>query len=387
MSEAAGQRAWSLRYLLGFLLGFVLALITLPALSIALTGFVEIDAGQHPLEVAAHIEAGLEKLRETRDEPDVFRVAYLGDSTVYTYGAGHNLPRTLQQELDRRGTGKPEIRVYNLAYPAMGVMSYYFMADLIAEASPDLILWETSFTHVSPRWRSNTRKGLAGFVGFGRLPEALSLPLGYIALTADQLLFYRAVIALGGFDAWRALGREQSKIAKLRPVLENALFAWAKKRPEVRFRIRAGLTTSKASMIAGPKPHRYTAESERAHYGKALTGLAPDHAALQAFDRGLARFARDDIPVLVYLNPINVEHLRRVEVFDAAEIDRSAEIYRGVAERSGAEFLDLHDYLPDRYFMDAPGHFFSTEELNGPGMMADALSPPVLQHAGRSTRE
>jgi hypothetical protein len=378
VSVPSGPRTWPLR----FGLGFTLALLVVPALSIALTRHVGIEAGQHPLEVANRIEAQLEKLRESRDTPDVFRVAYLGDSTVFAYAAGHDLPRALQHEIDRRQPGTPRISIHNLAYPAMGTIAYYFMADRIAEAEPDLIVWETSFTHVSPRWRSNTRKGLSGFVAPGRIPEALGLPLSHVALTADQLLFYRAVLTLGGLDAWQALGQEQSKVEKLKPVLENALFEWVGRRPEARFRIRGGLNVSKSIMLEGRKPRRYTAEAEQGHYGDALGGLEPDHPALRALDLGLGRFGRAEIPTLVYLNPINVEHLREIGVLDPVEIARSAALYREIAEGRGAEFLDLHDYLPDRYFLDAPGHFFSTEELNGPAMMADALSPSVLRSAG-----
>lgn len=378
--NAQQGRGWLLRFALGFGVALALAVASV----VGVTRAVGVETGQHPLEVAVHLEAELDALRETRNTPDLYRVAYLGDSTVFAYAAGHNLPRALQQEIDRRHAGSPRIEVHNLAYPAMGTIAYYFMADRIADAEPDLIVWETSFTHVSPRWRTNTRKGLAGFLAPNRIAEALSLPLGYIGLTADQLLFYRAVVALGGLDAWRALGREQSKLAKLRPALDDALFAWVGRRPEARFRMRSGLNISKKVLIKGRKPARYTAEAEYGHYGDALTGLAPNHPALQALDRGLARFARDDLDTLVYLNPINLDHLREVGVLDAAELARSAAVYGEIVQSRGAEFLDLHDTLPDRYFLDAPGHFVSGEELNGPAMMAKALSPSVLRRAGVS---
>jgi hypothetical protein len=380
--SARPGRGWLLRFALGF--GIALAFAVASVMGV--TRAVGVGAGQHPLEMVSRIQSELDAMRETRDTPDLYRVAYLGDSTVFAYAAGHNLPRALQQEIDRRHAESPRIQVHNLAYPAMGAIAYYFMADRIADAEPDLIIWETSFTHVSPRWRTNTRKGLSGLLAPRRIAEALSLPLGYIGLTADQLLFYRAVVALGGLDAWRALGREQSKVAKLRPVLDDALFAWVGMRPEARFRTRSGLNISKSILIKGRKPQRYTAESEFGHYGDALTGLAPDHPALQALDRGLARFARDDLDTMVYLNPINLDHLREVGVLDAAELQRSAAVYRGIVESRGAEFLDLHDMLPDRYFLDAPGHFISSEELNGPAKMANALSPSVMRHAGVAGR-
>jgi len=384
-----GGLLWWIPFGLAFAMLAAASAIALNALAMAAGA----RPGQDPLEVVHHVERGVGILEYSHRRPDLFRVAFLGDSTVTAYEWQHAVPNYLERGLERALEERPfdgeqagkTAKVVSLAFPGMASVGYYFLADLIGSSNPDLIVWETSFTHVSTRWwQRNARPGLSGWADSGRLLAGWPLPLDELGISLDELLLYKALTASGGEPAWRALRTAQSRVGKWRRLLEKWIAEPKDVQPESRFAIRMGYEVAEKSHRPGIGLQRYNAQLEADHYGAALTSLDPQHPSLQMLRGGLEHFRDLGIPVVVYLNPINVDNLAAVEMLDEAAITRSVEIYRRAAEDSGAHFVDLHDLFPDRYFRDAPGHFTLDDEVNGPAELAEALIDPIRRAAGSS---
>lgn len=92
---------------------------------------------------------------------------------------------------------------------------------------------------------------------------------------------------------------------------------------------------------------------------------------------------------LVYVVPVNVEHLQQVGPDSRHGLERTAETLRHIVEEEGAEFLDLHALLPDAGFRDPPGHFTYDGEIDGPMLVAQRIAaallrrPPAERNAAR----
>jgi hypothetical protein len=90
------------------------------------------------------------------------------------------------------------------------------------------------------------------------------------------------------------------------------------------------------------------------------------------------------VEVVLYVAPLNVEHLERVRVYDAAGAARAVARVHDVAEGLGAGFLDLHALLPDSAFADHNDHLHVEGPVDGASMVARRLLPLVLEHSTRA---
>lgn len=329
-----------------------------------------------------------EKVAEARARPRGAKplVDVLGDSTVISYPRRRSVPERLQQQLDSLVGRRRAPQVQSLAGLGMSFFDQYMLADMLAESPPDLLVINFNLANLSTRWRLDlVRPPLAGALALRRIPEALTLPLQDFGLTADRLLLYVAIVRAGGFEAWRWLSGEQARVSQARVDLERWLGARLSPAPrtgdapEEVFERRRRADRMQGRMQPGRL--RYTARGEREHLGPALSGVEPEHETIQAVDRTLAAYRRAGIEVIFYVNPTNVENLERVGVYDAAGLGRTLAVLREVVERNGADFVDLHELLPDAGFRDAAGHF-STAEVDGPLRVAEALAPVVIRKLG-----
>ena len=82
--------------------------------------------------------------------------------------------------------------------------------------------------------------------------------------------------------------------------------------------------------------------------------------------------------VVLYIAPLNVEHLERVGVYDAAGARRAVARVHDIAEGAGAGFVDLHALLPDSAFADHNDHLQVDGPVDGASMVALRLLPLVL---------
>jgi hypothetical protein len=327
-----------------------------------------------PIGVMARILPSLQALQGTEGRKDTKRIAMLGDSTVDYYPRGEKIPDRLQQALERSAPAGPSIKVTNLAFLALGPTAYYFLADRIVASRPDLIVWEVSLTHASERWRrSLPRPELAGWMAPDRIPKTLTMPIEDIGLTADALLLYEWIVRSGRWEQWQALLINLSRVGRVRGLFEEWLSAYTERRPEKRFAVVAALNYVQNLREIG-NPDRHNRRGEIEHFGSVLGGIEATHPTLRFIAETVRFFSDAGIPVLVYLNPVNIEHLEKLGVIENETFQLSLDAYRNAAVDNGAFFVDFHALFPDHYFDDLAGHFRHDQEVEAQTELAQSLA-------------
>ncbi len=337
------------------------------------------------LNIADVIERRLPELARNRAESrePLHQIVVLGDSTVVSYRPGHQVPEQVEAELARLAPEGPRIELVSLAVSGVAPFDYYFLADRIIAAEPDGVLFSFNLDTVSPSWRNAySRPELAGLTALRRVPEAASLPLDWVGLTLDRLLFYVSIVQLGGFDLWYQLMIDQARVGRARSEVQG----WA----DGVFGGEASHVTKDAIdehvlsslFVPGPEhPYfRFTEKGVLEHYRGALGGLGPDNPVLQALTAAVRDFERAGIPVFVYLTPVNVEHMDALGLLNREGLARTIAVVEEEVREAGGDFIDLHALLPDEGFRDGTGHFVVDDEVDGPARVAQALGEPLLGH-------
>ncbi|MBW2293194.1 MAG: hypothetical protein JRG94_12920 [Deltaproteobacteria bacterium] len=91
--------------------------------------------------------------------------------------------------------------------------------------------------------------------------------------------------------------------------------------------------------------------------------------------------------VLVYVNPINVEHIEQLGLLDESGLAQSLDHATAAVTRNGGHFVDLHQIFPDAAFRDRSGHFAYEGEINGPVELAERLAPSVVSIVESARRD
>jgi hypothetical protein len=320
----------------------------------------------------------LPALTEAR-RPGQATVAVLGDSALVSYPEGRSVPDRLRERVP--------FQVASLGVPGSGPFEYYFLADEIAAANPDLVVVAVNLDHFSRSWQgAYSRPQLSGLIGWGRLAEALALPLHWTGLTTDRLLFYVAVVEAGGYEPWYWLTLRQAQVGRAWRELEAGVQGGVyvsrndtgDDTPERRFRQAVDRQTL-ARVFTGPDIHRYRPGALREHYGETLAGLSEDHPVLQVLSATVARFRQRGIDVLVYVVPLDVEYLAEQGVLDRDGLAATVATLEEAVTRGGGSFADLHALFGTEAFRDAPGHLAFEGDLDGPAQLAAALAPYVTK--------
>jgi hypothetical protein len=317
-------------------------------------------------------------LASSASEPGLQRIAMLGDSTVDSYSGKKKIPVRLEEAL-RRSAREPEsLMVMNLSFPALGSTSYYFLADRIIESRPDLVVWEVSLTHASERWRRKIpRPELAGWMAPRRIPGTLSMPIQDIGLTADELFLYQLIVQLEAGETWRDWLVNLSRVDKVRRELEEWISSITERKPEKRFLMISALKAM-AKLREGGELDRYNRAGEIEHFGKVLNGIDKNHPTLRFIAATARLFQESGVPLFVYLNPINIEHLEKVGVLDDGNIQQTVDAFRASVTGEGVRFLDLHDRFPDDHFLDMAGHFRHDDGFEAQTMLAHLLADFII---------
>lgn len=358
---------------------FVAVALAVPAALFHAAGATKVEV---PLDVIEAVDAGLSRLAAPAEHPDQHRVAFLGDSMVVGYRAGQTVPERLQTILDR-GPVAGRFHVEAVAAPGMGPFDFYFIADRVAAVSPDQVILPVNLTAFSKSWRETfSRPQLAGFLPPRRLPQALSLPMDWIGLTADRVLGYFTVVQLGGAESWAELSRKQVRVGTARSSLSRRVGDRWGGGAEAQLAEETLRYFKERFRVAGGE--RLSAEALLERYEAVLRGVDPDDPTLRLLTATLEIFAQAGIDVLVYANPTNVEHIERVGASNPQALARSlAEIERTVTA-AGARWIDLHDLVGDDGFRDGAGHLsIGTEGTDGALLLVRSLVPPLVQDARR----
>jgi len=327
-----------------------------------------IDQPQVDLSPMVQIEPYLQSMANARD-PDAYRVVLLGDSTLA--GPDGRIPHRLDQTLPD-GSFSRTVDVLPLVQPGFNAFDFYFLADMIVDTDPDQVVLPLNLqTLPVTRTDRNARSRLAGWIEADRLWEAVWLPFQPIGLTVDRLLFYKMIVACGGSTSWSFLAHEQARVG----AAWKRLGTWAAARwprsPMTAFR-DASRRASTATRLVERRPTkdgtwrtttvyrgaRFSHAGALGALGTALRGIDESHAVLEVLGATLRRFRRANIDTLVYVIPINVDHLDVLGFDTSSGLARTIESIRLAVESNGGKLVDLHRLLRDDSFRD-PAHFTS----------------------------
>ncbi len=339
------------------------------------------------LQVLRNMETFVARLALHRERPLIFRAAFLGDSTVVSYPSRARVPDRLQEHYSMpRGLGRI-VEVHSLGAVGLSSFEFYFFADRIIEAKPDVVIMPVNLTTTSDRWRMLRSQELSAWLPPERIPEALTLPLHWIGLTTDQLLAYVTLEHLGGFDRWLRHRVAQTRVGATRDALVELLATEYGFDAELDYGEEMDAWAAHRDTVDG-KEYRFTVGGALASFGQAFAGVDRDHAMLIMCEAAVSAYVRAGIPVIAYIVPTNVDHFRQLGLLDEERWRTTLEHTRTALKTSGATVLDLHDMFPDSAFRDPVGHFLVSEDFDGPVEVAARLEPlltaAVREHVERA---
>lgn len=330
------------------------------------------------LDVPIMLNERLPALAATAGTPGLRRVAYLADSTAISRQKALAVDARLEKATAKITGGEPRIEVHSLATAGLGPFDYYFIAEEVIRAQPDLVVLLLNLTTFSDSWRRTfNRRELSGWIPPKRLLEAISLPLYWMGLTSDQLLLDVALEQAGLLRPWRFIRREQARVVTARNRLKLKLGELFENRTEYSYGLIRARHLRNSLLLEGGR--RYNAKGQLIRFGPALAGVEADHPNLQLLAAAVRTFEQAGVPTLVYVNPTNIEHTRKLGVLDERGLQKTLDNVERKIREAGGDFADLHALFPDAAFRDAAGHFtVRGGEPDGPKMLAEALAPPVV---------
>lgn len=311
-----------------------------------------LDTSEQPypkveLDVTGYIRKKLAKHAHDKGPP---LIVYLGDSLSMPKD-GPPAPIELRTLLRRRGGRRTgTARVVNLSAAGLTAFSHYFASEQLAELNADRFIVAVNLGWFSRRTNAQ-QPSLAGMLPIERWPEAAGLPLHEIGLSADEIVTAHALMASGQFDTWWGLQREQVRmkaaVKRAGRQIHRALGVRPVDYAQVVARYRAN------RVYDGKHP---TVDGAVRRWGPVLNGLPDDDPNLEVLDALVARLRESRARVLVMVPPTNVDVLEEYGMYDTDGFATSLDRIREVATRHDADFLDLHDLLPDDAFRDPNDH-------------------------------
>jgi hypothetical protein len=282
------------------------------------------------------------------------RVALLGDSVLGAAPGERTVPDATDEALSASGARGRAVALHPLSWPGWGIAAQYFLADEIVRARPDRIMLELNLRALGPASPGDVSyPELSGFIGGDRLWEAAGLPLSYAGITLDRLLFFRLLVTSELDGSWAGLRRRQANVFRLREPLETWLDAIAGTPESHERRLAEAISMFDRMLVPGQNRERES--MVKTTLGNALGGIPATHARLRVLEATLDHFHRSGIPTVVWVAPVNIDHLRSLGL-SLDGLERSLATVQEVVESSGAGFVDFHALLPDREFRDGGDH-------------------------------
>ncbi|MDJ0850884.1 MAG: hypothetical protein QNK04_21135 [Myxococcota bacterium] len=298
-------------------------------------------------------------------------LAMVGDSHLMIGGQGGALHAGLERALRARGE---DVRVSRVADNGLSLLGQYCLADALAAARPDEVVLALNLAHLSPGWQTQQLVPCLVLLEPRRWVEAALLPLHRDGVSLDRLLFYGALGQGRGLGLLTRLTRQQARVVLAWTLLVDAVQTrspWPGGLGYV-----DGLERRELERVRDDRG-RATAAWAHALYGTALEGVDAGHASLRVLEALLRHYRQAGVPVLVFVNPMNVVHLRALGLVPAeglAETLRSAE---AVVRGQGARWLDLHDRFGDADFVDPMDHL--GRETQARARLAERLAEMLVR--------
>jgi hypothetical protein len=312
-------------------------------------------------------------------DPARHRIAMIGDSTLWPAKGMRSpdiqtLPARLETALHKYGELADGVTLHTLRIPGLTIAGMYFVSDEIIAAHPDQIVLALNLHGLNREaQRKFSRIEVAGWLRGQQFLEALGLPLFDTGLTTDRLLFYRTLVASGAAPSWRSVEQLQGRAFKLREALAERLDAQLGTRASADLQRGLALAHLGRFTIEVAGRPRMSRESAQRNLAPVLRGVTAREPTLRVLAALLARFRRAHIPTLVYIEPINVEHVRQLG-FSLDGLSRSLRSIRRTVESAGAQLADLHAVLPDGAFRDEGDHYTFAGQPNGTFRLASQLA-------------
>jgi hypothetical protein len=301
-------------------------------------------------------------------------VLFVGDS-ILGAGEGMTVARSVERSLGERSQ-KYRFAAEVLWWPGLLIMNEYCIADDLADLGADRIVLEVNLHSLSAAAAVRySYPELAGHIHAARFMEALDLPLDIAGITENRLLFYRLLVASGLEAPWAQSIDSQARIFNLRERAERAMER------------KLGVFTLDARALAlwdygvahfhVPGRARERIESVLGARWTMRTGATTSYPPLRILGAVVRRFASAGRRPLVWIAPVNVDHLMSIGI-DVSGFDRSAAAIRSVVEENGGTSLDLHAALRDAEFLDAGDHATSRGERPGTEIIANHIVAALL---------
>jgi hypothetical protein len=353
----------------------------------------EVDTPWVRHEIVGRYKAILEAARSQQPNPDQYDIAFLGDSMVASYPPKFRIPRTLEISLNqhsratkqrtRRAGTRTRYRVVSFAQDGAGIFDHYFMVDIISDVEPDLVI--LPFNLVNPSYSFQmafSRPEFSGWIDLERLGPTLMRPLHWGGITVDQILFYFGVTKIGGFDLLTNLARYQGKFSVARDMLtQEVAYIGERGRSAEQQLQRAQYFANGESHKNRDYPNRHNEHSQELVMGLSLAGLPANHPTLEMLGATVRDFHAKGIRVLVYISPINYEHMQRLGLYDEERFAETLRNVQAAAEDDGATYLEISKSLEDKWFRDRHGHLTYEGRERGQAELAKLLAPAVLKVA------
>jgi hypothetical protein len=321
--------------------------------------------------------------KETLDAPAQRRIAFVGDSMLWSSEGAMSLPDRIARIVNRSLPKRKRWRPHPLASGGFTMLGEYCLADDIIDTKPSLLVLEVNLRALQPGPLGPfSRAELAGRIRWPRIVEAAFAPLSDAGLTVDRLLFYRLLTKLGLERPWSAVIDRQARLVNASTTFETWLETKTHSNTMERRQFQGGIDILARAFVPGKSVVRPTRENSLSQLGALFGGLEAPNGRLRVLELLLDDFRREGIPVLVWVSPVNVDHFRSVGL-STDGLAQSVQKLRAMAKASGASFVDLHEAVPDGGFRDSLDHYTVRGEQDGTAIVARELAKAI----GRAQKE
>ncbi|MFT4569366.1 MAG: hypothetical protein ACI8TX_000130 [Hyphomicrobiaceae bacterium] len=330
--------------------------------------------------------------------PSTHRVALFGDSLTlafqcnvlnpgseldcYTDSVLVGLRERIKSEFKDHGGGD----LVDVVNPGLGPLGFWMISDRVGALKPQLAIVEFNLLELADQIFKTDNTPYAALLPAARWPEGIArLPLSKFGLSTDTMITWRSTYAVGGLQALRQVQRMQ--------VRANQIYNDAAQ--SLRRRTLPQVTTATPRAIAagtmavpdiqthsGDGRSRATELFAHVIFDPTMAGAATNHPALKALEATVEILREYGTEVLVYVAPRNIEYLRSINVLNEVGLAKTLNSVRTVSTRAQAEFLDLHDFLPDSAFCDQGDHLCPPNQADGVARLSTRLMEAVRELLG-----
>lgn len=331
-----------------FVVSFAVASATVWVLAEIVVLLSEVERQGISLQI---VDAARPWQRAMSEDREHERIAFLGDSVLARAGYP-SLPEATEAALRSRGARSA---IHTFWAPAWSPVTEYFLANEILRTRPHRIVLELNLRMLGPTpLEPFNYPELSGWIDARHLPEAMTLPLfSEAGLTLNRFLFYQLLVGCHFDGLWAHIVDRQARLYNLHKAFELYLDRQLSRTEYFQRQLGLSLTIFARDLVPGKD--RSSAAPLRKLLGNALSGVDGNEPRIRILLALIDRFIAAGIPTLVWVAPVNVEHLRSVGIATDG-LDRTSSVLNRLVTEHGATFLDFHEVVGDAGFLDHGDH-------------------------------